>query len=196
MEDLQKLSEAIDLGNNSLISARVLEYKPSAVRPLDEVRPQIAQLLQRKLAGELAAKSGAEKLALLSAGKDAGVTFGAAQKLTRQAPLPNVNQALVKVVFAADVSKGSATVGGSNDAGGYTVAKVVKIIEPEAASAEKLKSVSQRLTGQGGVDLANAYLVALKERIKVEIKSGALPVAPAKSDKADKSDKAADGKAG
>ena len=189
----KKNSEAIDLGNNSLISARVLEYKASAVRPLDDVRGQISLQLQRKLAGDLAAKAGAEKLAELSAGKDAGLAFGPAQKLTRQAPLPNVNQALAKVVFAADVSKGSAAVGGANDAGGYTVAKVLKVIDPEAANAEKLKSLGQRLTGQGGADLSSAYLVALKERIKVEIKNNAIPAAPAKSEK---SDKAGDGKSG
>ena len=189
----KKNSEAIDLGNNSLISARVLEYKASAVRPLDDVRGQISLQLQRKLAGELAAKAGAEKLAALSAGKDAGLMFGPAQKLTRQAPLPNVNQALAKVVFAADVSKGPASVGGGNDAGGYTVAKVLKVIDPEAANAEKLKSLGQRLTGQGGADLSSAYLVALKERIKVEIKSNAIPATPAKSEK---SDKAGDGKSG
>ena len=189
----KKNSEAIDLGNNSLISARVLEYKASAVRPLEEVRSQISLQLQRKLAGELAAKAGAEKLAALSAGKDAGLAFGPAQKLTRQAPLPNVNQALAKAVFAADVSKGPASVGGTNDAGGYTVAKVLKVIDPEAANAEKLKTLGQRLTGQGGADLSGAYLVALKERIKVEIKNSAIPAAPAKSEK---SDKAGDGKSG
>ena len=189
----KKNSEAIDLGNNSLISARVLEYKASAVRPLEEVRSQISLQLQRKLAGELAAKAGAEKLAALSAGKDASLAFGPAQKLTRQAPLPNVNQALAKAVFAADVSKGPVSVGGANDAGGYTVAKVLKVIDPEAANAEKLKSLGQRLTGQGGADLSSAYLVALKERIKVEIKNSAIPAAPAKSEK---SDKAGEGKSG
>ena len=152
--------------------------------------------MPRSIASEFffaATLAGAEKLAALSAGKDAGLMFGPAQKLTRQAPLPNVNQALAKVVFAADVSKGPASVGGGNDAGGYTVAKVLKVIDPEAANAEKLKSLGQRLTGQGGADLSSAYLVALKERIKVEIKNNAIPATPAKSEK---SDKAGDGKSG
>lgn len=189
----KKNSEAIDLGSNSLISARLLEYKPSAVRPLDEVRVQISMQLQRKLASELAAKSGAEKLAALAAGKDAGLTFGAAQKLTRQSPLPNVNQALAKVVFATDVSNGPAAVGGGNDAGGYTVARVLKVIAAEAANPEKLKSLSQRLTGQNGADLSTAYLAALKERIKVDVKNNAIPAA---LDKTEKSDKAGGSKSG
>lgn len=177
----KKNSEAIDLGNNSLISARVLEYKPSAVRPLDEVKAQISQQLQRRLATELAAKAGAEKLAAAKSGNEAGLTFSPVQKLLRQSPLPNVNQPLTKLVFAADVTKGPTVVGGSNDAGGYTIAKVIKVVEPEAAAADKLKSLGQRLAGQGGADLTNAYLSALKERIKVEIKKGAIPE---KTDKA------------
>jgi peptidyl-prolyl cis-trans isomerase D len=171
----KKNSEAIDLGNNSLISARVIEHKPSAVRPLDEVKAQISQQLQRRLATEMAAKAGAEKLAAAKSGNEAGLAFSPAQKLLRQSPLPNVNQQLAKLVFAADLTKGPTVVGGGNDAGGYTIAKVVKVVEPEAAAADKLKSLGQRLAGQVGADLTNAYLGALKEHIKVEIKKGAVP---------------------
>ena len=169
-----------------------------SVRPLDDVRAQISLQLQRKMAGELAAKAGAEKLAALAAGKDAGVTFGPVQKLTRQAPLPNVNQSLAKSIFAADISKAAAAIGGANDAGGYTIAKVLKVVDPETANADKLKSLGQRLTGQAGADLTNAYLVALKDRIKVEIKSGAIPASPttAPTTAPAKSDKAGDGKSG
>lgn len=187
----KKNSEAIDLGNNSLISARVLEHKPSAVRPLDDVKAQITQQLQRRLAAELAVKAGAEKLDAVKAGKDAGLTFSPVQKLLRQTPVQNVNQALSKAAFAVDVSKSAAVVGGSNDAGGYTIAKVLKVVEPETATPDKLKSLSQRLAGQGGGDLTSSYLAALKEHIKVEVKKGAIPE---KSDKSEKADKPAEAK--
>jgi peptidyl-prolyl cis-trans isomerase D len=189
----KKNSEAIDLGNNSLISARVLEHKPSAVRPLEDVRAQITQQLQRRLASELAAKAGAEKLAAAKSGNDTGLTFSPVQKLLRQSPVPNVNAALSKQIFAADLSKSPAVVGGTNDAGGYSIAKVIKVVEPEAATPDKLKSLGQRLAGQGGGDLTNSYLAALKERIKVTVKKGAIPE---KSDKLDKADKAAEPKQG
>ncbi len=192
----KKNSEAVDLGNNSLISARVLEHKPSLVRPLDDVKAQITQQLQRRLAAELAVKAGAEKLAAAKAGNDAGLTFSPVQKLLRQTPLPNVNQGLSKIVFAADVSKSAVVVGGTNDAGGYTIAKVLKVVEPELATPEKLKSLSQRLAGQGGGDLTNSYLAALKEHIKVDVKKGAIPEKSDKTDKNEKSDKPADAKQG
>ena len=187
----KKNSEAIDLGNNSLISARVLEHKPSAVRPLDDVKAQITQQLQRRLAAELAVKAGAEKLAAAKSGNEAGLTFSPAQKLLRQAPVANVNQALSKLIFAADVSKSAVVVGGTNDAGGYSIAKVLKLVEPEVATPDKLKSLSQRLAGQSGGDLTNSYLAALKEHIKVVVKKGAIPD---KTEKTEKFDKAGDGK--
>lgn len=171
----KKNSESFDLGNNNLISARVLEHKPSAVRPLDEVKAQIAAQLQRRAASEMAAKAGAEKLTATASGSQVGLNFGAAQKLLRQSPLPNVNQALSKQIFSADISKGVAYVGSPNDAGGYTIARVLKVVEPDAATPDKTKALAQRLAGQGAGDLTNAYLGALKERIKVEIKKGAIP---------------------
>jgi peptidyl-prolyl cis-trans isomerase D len=186
----KKNSEAIDLGNNSLISARVLEHKASAVRPLDEVKTQITLQLQRRLASELANKAGAEKVVAARAGNEAGLTFTPAQKLLRQTPVPNVNQALSKSIFATDVSKAPVVVGGANDAGGFTIAKVLKVVEPEVATPDKLKSLNQRLAGQAGGDLTNSYLAALRDRVKVVLKKGAIP------EKSDKTDKAAEPKQG
>jgi peptidyl-prolyl cis-trans isomerase D len=171
--------EAIDLGNNSMISARVLEHKPSAVRPFDEVKAQIATQLQRRAATELAVKDGIEKTKAVANGANVGLTFGPAQKLTRQSPLPGVNANLTKQVFAVDVSKGVGYVGGPSDAGGYGIVRVLKAIEPEAANAEKIKGVAQRLVQQSSSDINNAYLTSLKDSIKVEIKKG---ITPAKSE--------------
>ena len=179
----KKNSEAIDLGSNSLISARVLEHKASAVRPLDDVKAQISLQLQRRLATELAVKAGIEKVAAAKLANEAGLTFTPAQKLLRQSPLPNVNQALSKSIFATDVSKAPAITGGVNDAGGYTVVKVLKVVEPEVATPDKLKSLNQRLAGQSGGDLTTSYLGALKDRVKVVLKKGAIPEKTDKSEK-------------
>jgi peptidyl-prolyl cis-trans isomerase D len=167
--------EAIDLGNNAMISARVLEHKASEVRPFDEVKAQITAQLQRRAASELAAKEGAEKTKAVANGNASGLTFGAVSKLTRQGGVAGVNSNLSKLVFAADVSKGPAYVGAPSDAGGYSIVRVTKAIEAETANAEKLKGIAQRLVGQSGNDVSNAYLTALKDSIKVEIKKGATP---------------------
>jgi peptidyl-prolyl cis-trans isomerase D len=164
--------EAIDLGNNAMISARVIEHKPSEVRPFDEVKAQIASQLQRRAATELAAKEGVEKTRAAANGDVGGLTFGAIQKLTRQGAAPGVNANLSKQVFGTDVSKGPAYVGAPSDAGGYSVVRVVKAVDAEVANAEKLKGIAQRLVGQTNGDITNAYLTSLKDSIKVEMKKG------------------------
>ena len=175
----KKNSEAIDLGNNSLISARVVEYKASAVRPFDEVKAQILTQLQRRAAADLTTKDGAEKLKVIAAGgTDSSLTFSPAQKLLRQGGLPGVNATLTKEIFVADVGKGPAYVGGPNDANGYTIARVLNVVEPESADAEKIKSLGQRLVGQSGADVTNAYLTALKDSIKVTIRPGGVTSKP------------------
>jgi peptidyl-prolyl cis-trans isomerase D len=173
--------EAIDLGNNAMISARVLEHKPSEVRPFDDVKAQITAQLRRRAATELATKEGIEKTKAVANGDASGLTFGAVQKLTRQGNVAGVNANLSKQIFAADISKGVAYAGAPSDAGGYSIVRVVKGIEAETANAEKLKGIAQRLVGQSGNDVTNAYLTSLKDSIKVEMKKGATP---AKKDEA------------
>lgn len=120
----------------------------------------------------MAAKEGVEKTKLLAEGRDAGVNFAAVQKLTRQAPLPGINSSLSKQVFGADISKGIAYVGAPSDAGGYTIVRVVKASDAPASNPEQLKSIAQRLSSQASGDINNAYLTALKDSIKVEMKKG------------------------
>lgn len=175
-------SEAIDLGGNSLISARVLEHKPSAVRPFEDVKAQISVQLQRRAASEMAAKEGADKLKAAASNVDSGLVFAPVQRLLRQGGLPGVNAALAKQVFSVDVSKGTAYTGNANDTGGYSVVRVIKILEPEAATGEKLKSLGQRLASQGAGDVSNAYVAALKDSIKVVISPAGNLTKPASND--------------
>ena len=62
-------TEAIEIGPNALMAGRIVEYKPAAPRPFDEVKDEIRRQLVRKAAGEIAQKVGREKLALLEQGK-------------------------------------------------------------------------------------------------------------------------------
>ncbi|HET7033998.1 MAG TPA: SurA N-terminal domain-containing protein, partial [Casimicrobiaceae bacterium] len=62
-------TDAIEVGPNALMAARLLEYKPAAPRPFDEVKEQIRKQLVRQGAIELAQKAGREKLAELEQGR-------------------------------------------------------------------------------------------------------------------------------
>lgn len=61
---------AFEVQPNTLIAARVLEYKPSAPRTYEEVSPAIGDLLKQQKALEMAVKRGAEDLAALREGKE------------------------------------------------------------------------------------------------------------------------------
>ncbi|KAB2839191.1 MAG: peptidylprolyl isomerase, partial [Burkholderiales bacterium] len=162
-------TEAVEIGPNAMMSARVVEHKPAAARPFEEVRVEVARDLTRKLASAAAAKSGAEKLALLQAGKDAGVKFDRAVTLTRQQRLPGFSEAAVQQIFRADPAKLPAFVGAPLDQGGFGLYRVSAVKEAPAAEATKLKANGERLSDQAGRELFNAYLGALKERAEVKI---------------------------
>jgi peptidyl-prolyl cis-trans isomerase D len=58
-------TKAIDIGNSSLVSVHVVDYAPSVVRPLDEIRPAIQAKLQHLAAVKLAREAGEARLAQL-----------------------------------------------------------------------------------------------------------------------------------
>lgn len=70
-------SEVIELTENSAVVIRLAEHKPSAVRPFDEVRAEIAVLLRTQQEQEKAAEVGQQILASLESGGDAADILGA-----------------------------------------------------------------------------------------------------------------------
>ncbi|MBI3148598.1 MAG: SurA N-terminal domain-containing protein [Betaproteobacteria bacterium] len=162
-------TEAIEVGSNALMSARVIEHKPAAARPLEEVRPEVARQLARKLAGDAAAKVGAEKLALLQQGKDAGLKFEKTQTLTRQQRIPGVSEAALQQIFRVDPSKLPAYVGAPSEQGGYGFYRVSAVKGGGAPEATKLKSSGDRLSEQAGRELFSAYIAALKSQAEIKI---------------------------
>ncbi|SPJ16956.1 Peptidyl-prolyl cis-trans isomerase [Burkholderiales bacterium] len=75
-------TKAIDIGNNALVSVRVLDYTPATVRPLEEVRAAIKAKLERAAAVQLARQTGEARLAQLrQAADDSG--FEAVRDLGR-----------------------------------------------------------------------------------------------------------------
>ena len=72
-------TEAIEVAPNALMAGRIVEYKPAAPRPFDEVKDEIRRQLMRKARPSSRRRRGSEKLALLEQGKsdkEAGVSFG------------------------------------------------------------------------------------------------------------------------
>ncbi len=165
-------TEAIEVAPNTLMAGRVVEYKPSAPIPYDQVKETIRQQLVRRAAAEAARKAGEEKLAQLAQGKsdkDAGLVFGNPVRLDRNKPAPGVPAEAMKKVFQADSSKLPQYVGVTNEQGGFSIYKLTQVIAPPPPDDAKLAAASTRISDQLSRELFGAYIAALKGKSEVKI---------------------------
>ena len=162
----KKNSEAMEIAPNTMMSARVLEHRPAATRPFEEVKGDVVAELKRKAATELAKAAGEAQLAKLRAGSDAtGLQFAAPTNITRAQRAPGVSEALSKVVFSAPPDKLPVIVGGPSDQGGYAFVRISKVID-SGADETKLKASSARLAQMSAGEVTTAYLASLKNEFK------------------------------
>jgi peptidyl-prolyl cis-trans isomerase D len=164
-------TEAMEVAPGTLMAGRILEYKPAAPRPFDEVKDDIKLRLARTAASEMAQKAGRDKLALLTQGKEkeAGVTFGKPVSLNRNQVQPNFTPDALKAVFQADPAKLPAYAGAVNERGGYSIYKITKVTEPPPADEAKLNAAGSRVSEQLGRELMSAYLASLKAGTEVKL---------------------------
>jgi peptidyl-prolyl cis-trans isomerase D len=162
-------TEAIEVGPNTLMAARVIEYKPATPRPFDDVKAEIRRQLERKAASELAQVAGKEKLALLEQRKDAGVTFGKPVTLTRNQAQPGFPPDALLRIFQADSAKLPTYVGAPSEGGAFSIYKLLQVIKPPAPDATRITAFDSRIGEQLGREMFNAYLASLKSKADVKI---------------------------
>lgn len=165
-------TEAIEVGPNALMSGRIVEYKPAALRPFAEVAEEIRKQLTRQAASEMAVKAGREKLALLEQGKsdkEVGLTFGAPVTLARNQVQPGFPPEALSLIFQADPTKVPEYTGTTNERGGFAIFRIVKVIEPAPADASKLAAARRQIGDQLGRELFNAYIAGLRAKSEVKI---------------------------
>lgn len=165
-------TEAVEIGTNSLVVARVLESKPSVVRAFDEVKESIGQRLKREEATKLAKADGEAKLAALKAGKTDVVPFPALLAVSRSAP-GGLQQNVVDAAMRANPMNLPAFVGSADPAGSYTLIKIAKLIEPSAADEAKLNATRTRLQQNIGQTELVSMLAQMRKEGNVSIKEGA-----------------------
>ena len=170
-------SDAMEIAPNVLMAARLVEYKPAALRPLVDVQDQIRQQLVRKAASEAAQQSGREKLKLLQDGKsdkEAGVTFTKTLLVNRNAVQPGFSPDALKSIFQLSAAKLPTYTGAPNERGGFSIYKVEKVVDPPAPDAAKLNTAGSRMAEQVGRELMTAYLASLRAGTDVKINQAGL----------------------
>ena len=166
-------TDAVEVAQNTLVSARVLEHKPAAVRPFESVRADIETMLKAKEATALAKKKGEEKLAELTGGQDK-INWALVKNVSRlqgkQVPAP-----ALQAIFRADVSKLPAYAGVElPNNGGYALHKIMAVKPLETVDADKRRVLQRDYENMTAQEDFAAYLAGLRQRYKVEINKSVL----------------------
>lgn len=160
-------TEVVEVASGTLVAARMLEHKPAAVRPFEEVRQEIEARLKQTEAMAKAVQQGEALLAELKAGQEAGARWGAQRTVSRMAPGPLDTPALA-AVFKLSANALPAYAGVELPGQGYALYKVTQV-QPgvaEPALAQTLEQQLGRLTSRAQLE---AYMASLRERYKVEV---------------------------
>ncbi|AFQ47932.1 SurA N-terminal domain-containing protein [Burkholderia cepacia] len=163
----QNNTQAIDVGNNTLISARVTDHKSAAVPALDAIKDVVRQKVVAEQAAELAKKDGAAKLAELQKSKSAD-GFTAAQKVSRTQS-QGLTPAALSAVYKVDAKTLPAYVGVDLGADGYAIYRVNAVIAGSAVDPQQLAAAQQQMAQVEAQSEGEAYLTALRDRSKVKL---------------------------
>ncbi len=161
-------TDAVEVAPGVLVAARVAQHEPEKQRPLEEVKAEVERRLALREAAALAHKEGAEKLALLAKGGDAGLKWGASKSVSRLEAQGLASPALRKVMMT-EVATLPAHAGLETGDRGYAIYRVTKVTPGEtkllALGSEELALIER----QAGGEQLEAYIASLRARAKIEI---------------------------
>lgn len=166
-------TEAIEIGNGTLVSARVKTFEAARRLPLEEVRERIVALLKLEQGRAKAAAEGEATLAALRKGEQETVQWGELRKLQRGAP--GLAAAAMQAVFAAPGAPLPAYVGVQAAEGDYVVYRIEAVERAQIGDDDPRVAAVAGQYNQllGGRDFAG-FLGELRQRYEVEINSTAL----------------------
>jgi peptidyl-prolyl cis-trans isomerase D len=164
-------TEAIEVGPNQLASARVTKYQAARTLPLAEVRDRVRERVVATRAGELARKDGEAKLAAVKAAPTGELPEKATVSRQERAAVP---LQVIDSVLRADAEKLPAVVGVDLGELGFVVARIDAVLPREAGDDAPLR---QQYAQAWSSAETRAYLEALKQRYKAEVRNDAVAAA-------------------
>ncbi|NYE60246.1 peptidyl-prolyl cis-trans isomerase D [Duganella sp. 1224] len=160
-------TEAVETAPNTLVSGRIVEFKPASKRPLAEVDAQIRQRVTMEEAAKLAAKAGEEKLAAFKKSGDA-TGFGAAKLVSRSKP-EGINGLAMQAIMKADTTKLPAYVGVDVPGMGYGLYRIGKVQQPAQQDEAQRKAQAEQIGNVVAQQEMASYIELLKQKAKVKI---------------------------
>ena len=168
----QRNTEAVDVGGNVLVSARVVDYRSAMLTPLESVAGVIEKALQREAALDSAIAEGKARLEQLRKGEKAGLTFAPPRPMTRLTA-QGMSEEARAAVFAVS-AKELPAYSGAKVPGGYAIYRVEKVKPFDtAATAGESAMRGAMLRQQYGKIVAEeevaAWMATLKQRYPVVV---------------------------
>ncbi|HXF66938.1 MAG TPA: SurA N-terminal domain-containing protein [Burkholderiales bacterium] len=161
-------TEAIEVAPNTLVAARVLEYKPASVQPFEEVRAALEKKLALREAARLAAEEGRGLLERLKRGEEVALSWSAPQQVGR-ADRKDLPEPVARHAFRVDASKLPAYSGLESPGGAYVLLRITRVIEAEEAPEEQRQAFAEALRQALGQEIFSAYVASLKQQVGVKI---------------------------
>lgn len=165
-------TEAVEVAPNTLVAARVVEYKAASLQSFDSVKANIENLLKHREAQALASKDGEARLAALKGGEDK-LAWGGAKNVSRM-DARLIPPPAVPAVFKADVSKLPAYTGVELPGVGYSLFKISKLDAGEKLDDARRQNMLRQIASLEAQEEIQSYLTALRGRYKVDINKAAL----------------------
>lgn len=169
-------TESIEVSSNTLISARILEYKPSGNKPLAAVKDEIESRLRREQAVALANKQGKLYLAELQQGKALSVlNFSPPIKIGREdLAKSGLDITSMEAVYRASVKKLPAFTGLALANGDYAIYKISAVSNNDQLRQQTLQLLPYSVGQMQSQQIVRAYLESLRRENKVKIKQDLL----------------------
>ncbi len=166
-------TEAVEVAQNVLVSARVVEHQPASVRPFDSVRGDIEKMLRAREAAVAARTHGEATLAKLRGGED-NVKWALVKSVSRLQGR-QVPAAAMQAIFRTDATQLPAYAGVElPNNGGYALYKIIAVKPLDKIDPDKRRALQADYTAIVAQEDFAAYLAGLRKRYKVEVNTGAL----------------------
>jgi peptidyl-prolyl cis-trans isomerase D len=163
-------TDAVEVGPNQLVAARVLKHQPARTLALGEVKDRVRERMVEQQATALARKAGEARLAALRANPGAEalpLSMAISRAQAQGTPKP-----LLDAVLQADPSKLPAVSGVDLGDQGYVVVRVMQLLPREAVPGGEGPMREQYAQAWAAAE-AEAYVASLRKRYKAQVSASA-----------------------
>ncbi len=162
-------TEVVEVTPGTLVSARVLDYRPPSLKPFEEVKNEVSAKLLLKAADKRAEEEAKAVLAQLREGKEVKRDWSDARTVSRRDTGELEGDAL-RQIFKVNVSKLPAFTGVDVGDAGYQLIRISSVKDSDKLDQSKREALVKELTKLKGEAQLSAYLESLRADADIRIK--------------------------